>query len=89
VNFGFKVTDAKLLNVKVMKDINKVIHSDHILDLMYYLFYYLKKLGIQYLSGKVTGKMGIETINIDGIQIPNQIIGVADVVNIPLLVNYG
>jgi len=29
--------------------------------------------------------MGIETINIDGIQIPNQIIGVADVVNIPLL----
>jgi hypothetical protein len=42
-------------------------------------------LGIQYLSGSVTGKQGYEIINIDGIDVPNQIIGVADVVNIPLL----
>jgi len=37
------------------------------------------------LSGSVTGKQGYEIINIDGIDVPNQIIGVADVVNIPLL----
>jgi len=33
----------------------------------------------------VTGKQGYETIFVDGIEVPNQIIGIADVVNIPLL----
>jgi hypothetical protein len=47
--------------------------------------YYDYDLGIQYLSGSVTGKQGYEIINVDGIDVPNQIIGVADVVNIPLL----
>lgn len=40
---------------------------------------------IQYLSGEVTGSMGKETLLLGDLVVPNQVIGVADVVEIPLL----
>jgi len=46
---------------------------------------YPQTISIQYLSGKITGDMSKETIGIGKLTIPNQIIGVANVVDIPLL----
>lgn len=43
------------------------------------------KMAIQYLSGKVEGIMATETIGLGDLVIPNQVIGVAREVNIPLL----
>lgn len=40
---------------------------------------------IQYLSGEVSGRMGKETIILGDLVVPNQIIGVADRVDVPLL----
>lgn len=40
---------------------------------------------IQYLSGEVSGKMGKESIILGDLVVPNQIIGVADRVDVPLL----
>lgn len=40
---------------------------------------------IQYLSGKVTGDMALETIGLGDLIVPNQVIGIAKVVEIPLL----
>lgn len=40
---------------------------------------------IQYLSGEVTGKMGKETILLGDLVVPNQVVGVASIVKIPLL----
>jgi hypothetical protein len=43
------------------------------------------KMAIQYLSGKVEGLMATESIGLGDLIIPNQVIGVAKEVNIPLL----
>ena len=43
------------------------------------------KMAIQYLSGKVEGIMATESIGLGDLIIPNQVIGVAREVNIPLL----
>lgn len=43
------------------------------------------KMSIQYLSGKVQGEMGLETIGLGDLIIPNQVIGIAKEVEIPLL----
>lgn len=43
------------------------------------------KMAIQYLSGKVEGIMATETIALGDLVIPNQVIGVANQVQIPLL----
>lgn len=43
------------------------------------------KMAIQYLSGKVEGIMATESIGLGDLIIPNQVIGVAKEVNIPLL----
>jgi hypothetical protein len=40
---------------------------------------------IQYLSGKVTGDMALETIGLGDLIVPNQVIGIANIVEIPLL----
>ena len=40
---------------------------------------------IQYLSGKVTGDMALETIGLGDLVVPDQVIGIAKVVEIPLL----
>ena len=42
-------------------------------------------MAIQYLSGKVTGDMALETIGLGDLIVPNQVIGIANVVEIPLL----
>lgn len=47
--------------------------------------YLNSKMAIQYLSGKVEGLMATETIGIGDLVVPNQVIGVATEVNIPLL----
>ena len=47
--------------------------------------YLNSKMAIQYLSGKVEGLMATETIGIGDLIVPNQVIGVATEVNIPLL----
>lgn len=43
------------------------------------------KMAIQYLSGKVEGLMATESIGLGDLIIPNQVIGVANEVSIPLL----
>jgi hypothetical protein len=43
------------------------------------------KMAIQYLSGKVEGDMCLETIGLGDLIIPNQVIGIAREVEIPLL----
>ena len=43
------------------------------------------KMTIQYLSGKVTGDMALETIGLGDLIVPDQVIGIAKVVEIPLL----
>lgn len=43
------------------------------------------KMSIQYLSGKVEGDMGLETIGLGDLIVPNQVIGIAREVEIPLL----
>lgn len=43
------------------------------------------KMAIQYLSGKVEGKMATENIQVGDLIIPNQVIGIANEVDIPLL----
>lgn len=48
-------------------------------------FYHNSKMAIQYLSGKVTGDMALETIGLGDLIVPNQVIGIANVVEIPLL----
>ena len=42
-------------------------------------------MSIQYLSGKVEGKMATEVITIGDMVIPHQVIGIASEVEIPLL----
>jgi len=43
------------------------------------------KMSIQYLSGRVKGDMALETIKIGDLIVPDQVIGIADEVAIPLL----
>lgn len=48
-------------------------------------FYNNSKMAIQYLSGKVDGMMAEETIQVGDLIIPNQVIGIANDIEIPLL----
>ncbi len=43
------------------------------------------KISIQYLSVKITGDMAQETIGLGDLIVPDQVIGIAKVVDIPLL----
>lgn len=52
---------------------------------MTYKDYRQAKMSIQYLSGRVTGKMSLETIGLGDLVVPNQVIGLAEEVKIPLM----
>lgn len=42
-------------------------------------------MNIQYLSGRVYGDMNLETIALGDLVVPDQVVGMAEDVNIPLL----
>ena len=47
--------------------------------------YNYSKMSIQYLSGRVTGDMAMESVSLGQLVVPNQVIGIANEVEIPLL----
>ena len=47
--------------------------------------YHNARMAIQYLSGKVEGEMALESIMLGDLIVPNQVIGIANEVEIPLL----
>ena len=47
--------------------------------------YNYSKMSIQYLSGRVTGDMALESVSLGQLVVPNQVIGIANEVEIPLL----
>jgi cathepsin D len=47
--------------------------------------YHNARMAIQYLSGKVEGEMALESIGLGDLIVPNQVIGIAKEVEIPLL----
>ncbi len=47
--------------------------------------YNFSKMSIQYLSGRVTGDMALESVALGQLVVPKQVIGIANEVEIPLL----
>ena len=75
VNFGFHQENVLHHEVSLIPDQLRQILLDSIKC----------QRTIHYLSGKVTGDMALETIGLGHLIVPNQVIGIAKVVEIPLL----
>lgn len=58
---------------------------DHSLSRTFEPFKQQSKMSIQYLSGKVEGFMGRDTVGLGQLQVTEQVFGMADTVDVPLL----